>query len=568
MVSFASGQDDVLVEYAVTDDWSSGFGASLAITSRASFTVDDWELAFELEAQITAIWNAEIQSQQGNSYVLTGVDASWDDGDLTPGEVISIGFNGAPGGVVPVPTQLTLNGAPMELGVPSAAPQPAPPAPAPTWPWRTFAPYIDATGWPPYDLVGAAESQGLRHFSLGFVVADPDIGCSGSWGGYYPADGGWLGSEINALRALGGDVVISFGGAAGTELAQACSDVAELQAAYQAVIDAYGLTHVDFDIEGHALAQPASVALRSQAIAGLQAAAAAAERELHVSFTLPVLPSGLTLDGVALLQSALDAGVEIGLVNVMAMDYGGSAAPNPQGQMGAYAIKSASSTKAQIEALYAGAGIPRTQAELWHLVGVTPMIGVNDVVSEIFELSDAQELLAFAQANDLGLLSMWSANRDFPCPGGPQPQPLNDCNSIDAPAFAFSQTFLPFTSGAWVESGAGLAGVGGVPLLAGEGPLVGGSVFTLALSDAAPDAAALLVSGVWAIELPLLGGVLVPYPHVVKSMSTDSAGTLSLSAQWPLGIAPGTSLVHQVWIGDAAAAQGFSASNALTSVGG
>ena len=187
---------------------------------------------------------------------------------------------------------------------------------------------------------------------------------------------------------------------------------------------------------------------------------------------------------------------------------------------------------------------------------------------QIFELSDAQELLAFAQANDLGLLSMWSANRDFPCPGGPQPQPLNDCNSIDAPAYAFSQTFLPFTSGTWVESGAGLAGVGGVPLLAGEGPLVGGSVFTLALSDAAPDAAALLVSGVWAIELPLLGGVLVPYPHVVKSMSTDSAGTLSLSAQWPLGIAPGTSIVHQVWIGDAAAAQGFSASKGLTSIGG
>ena len=56
------------------------------------------------------------------------------------------------------------------------------------------------------------------------------------------------------MRAHGGDVVVSFGGAAGLELAAAYSragrTAADLEKAYQKVIDCYALTYVDFDIEG------------------------------------------------------------------------------------------------------------------------------------------------------------------------------------------------------------------------------------------------------------------------------------------------------------------------------
>ena len=88
----------------------------------------------------------------------------------------------------------------------------------------------------------------------------------------------------------------------------------------------------------------AANARRDQALAALQAQ----DPGLQVSFTLPVLPSGLTADGDAVLTGAAQAGVKISAVNVMAMDYGDGAAPNPSGQMGTFAIDAATATDAQV----------------------------------------------------------------------------------------------------------------------------------------------------------------------------------------------------------------------------
>ena len=41
-----------------------------------------------------------------------------------------------------------------------------------TWPAHVFAPYVDMGLYPTYNLVDAAQSQGLKYFNLGFVVAD------------------------------------------------------------------------------------------------------------------------------------------------------------------------------------------------------------------------------------------------------------------------------------------------------------------------------------------------------------------------------------------------------------
>lgn len=56
----------------------------------------------------------------------------------------------------------------------------------------------------------------------------------------------------------------------------------------------YGLSHIDFDIEGYAVADPASIALNSQALALLQQT----KPEVKIWYTLPVLPTGLTADGL------------------------------------------------------------------------------------------------------------------------------------------------------------------------------------------------------------------------------------------------------------------------------
>jgi len=125
--------------------------------------------------------------------------------------------------------------------------------------------------------------------------------------------------------------------------------------------------------------------------------------------TLPVLPQGLTGDGVAVLKSAVKYGVALAGVNVMAMDYGSWAAPNPSGRMGDYAIQAANSTFTQMQGVY---GSTKTDSQLWGMIGITPMIGVNDDTTEVFDQTEAREVVAFAQQRKIGMLGFWSINRD------------------------------------------------------------------------------------------------------------------------------------------------------------
>ncbi|WP_395754998.1 hypothetical protein [Edwardsiella ictaluri] len=206
---------------------------------------------------------------------------------------------------------------------------------------------------------------------------------------------------IAAFRQAGGRVTLSFGGANGTEAAIGASSAEELAALYQSAIDKYQVDSLDFDIEGAALNDKKSVDMRNQAIAILEAN----NPNLEVSYTLPVLPDGLTLDGLNLLQSAVDNHARIDIVNIMAMDYGGAydSLHNNSPDMGDAAISAANATLLQMRSV----GLVDSK------VGITPMIGVNDVNVEIFNLEDATELVAYAEGNpDVGRLSMWSIGRD------------------------------------------------------------------------------------------------------------------------------------------------------------
>ncbi len=320
------------------------------------------------------------------------------------------------------------------------------PLPAPDWPAAVFAPYVDATGWPPFSIYETAQQEGFLHYVLAFIVNSGAQTCQAAWGGYDDyVIGDYMLDEINGVRQLNGDVMISFGGAANTPLAASCTNVTALQAEYQRVIDAYGLTHIDFDVEGAWVADAASIARRSQAIAALQQAAQDQGKTLEVWFTLPVLPNGLTSDGLNVLQSALDDGVDIAGVNIMAMDYGDNAAPDPDGKMGEYAIQAAQSTFQQLKTLYANNGISKTDAELWRMIGITPMIGLNDVTTEVFYQQDAQEVLDFAQQQHIGLLSQWSANRDKQCDEGAVDYVSPSCSSILQTPFEFAHIFNAYT---------------------------------------------------------------------------------------------------------------------------
>ncbi len=149
---------------------------------------------------------------------------------------------------------------------------------------------------------------------------------------------------------------------------------------------------------------------------------------LKVSYTLPVLRSGLPQGELNVLSNAKSNGVRIDYVNIMTMNYG------PAGiDMGQAAIDAATNTRNQLLAI--GISSP---------LGITPMIGQNNTQGEIFDLTDADQLITYAQANNyIGWLSFWSLGRDNGgCAG--QTTASASCSGIAQGNYAFTNKFKAF----------------------------------------------------------------------------------------------------------------------------
>jgi len=442
--------------YTRTSDWSTGYTAQYVVTNNNGAAKKDWKLEFDLPSgsKLSSLWNAE-SSVSGQHITVTS--AKWDTDGLAADESVTVGFvvngTGAPTGcridgascsadttATPEPTgRPTETASPKPTPTPTATSKPtatATPTPTPTSSPGTgttasagFAPYVDTSLYPAFDLVASATATGVKDYNLAFITDGGS--CTPKWGGVTDLASDAVAAQIGALRAKGGDVRVSFGGAAGSELATTCSSADALAAAYGKVVDAYDLTKVDFDVEGGALPNTTANTNRAKAIAKLQAQ----HPDLDVSFTLPVMPEGLTQDGVNLLSNAKSNGVALDTVNIMAMDYG----PAYSGDMGTYAEQAATATQAQVKSV-----LGLSDSAAWKAVAVTPMIGVNDVTSEIFKVEDATQLVNFAKSKGLGWLSMWSATRDKQCSGGAKNYADATCSSIVQDEHAFSKAFAAY----------------------------------------------------------------------------------------------------------------------------
>ncbi|HEX3804284.1 MAG TPA: carbohydrate-binding protein [Solirubrobacteraceae bacterium] len=279
-----------------------------------------------------------------------------------------------------------------------------------------YAPYVDVTLTPTYQFQLPSDDP-VSSAYLGFIVSDPSSPCTPSWGGAYTlaqADQTLeLGARIAQLRKQGGTAMISFGGQANNELAVGCSNNAQLQRAYLAPIQRYDVNTIDFDIEGAALADAGANVRRADAVAAIQKQMAKHHRTLHVWMTLPVSSQGLTAQGVAAVRSMLAAHVDLAGVNVLAMDFGSGqgAAKN----MFKTVRSSLYATHTQVQSLWRGAGLKSSPGVAWEHLGVTVMLGVNDITNERFTTSDAQQLAAFANRQGIPRVSAWSLNRDSEC---------------------------------------------------------------------------------------------------------------------------------------------------------
>ncbi|MDT0614215.1 chitinase [Streptomyces lancefieldiae] len=303
---------------------------------------------------------------------------------------------------------------------PSGSPTAPSGSPAPA---TAYAPYVSATTAAATDSAGSPAT-----YNLAFVISSGDD-CTPRWNGVQDIGDTSVASRIAKLKESGPTVRVSFGGASGKELAAACASASELAAAYGEALDAAGSTRADFDIEGDELTDADSVALRSEAIALLQED----RSDLEVSFTLPVMPSGLDSDGLALLASANDHGVQVSTVNLMTMNYGESY----DADMGDYALASAKAAHAQLTQVFG-----TSDADAWRGMALTSMLGVNDVAGETFTLADAAEVRAFAQEKGIAWVSIWATFRDRPCADDASADDaLTDCSGVEQESGAFAEAF-------------------------------------------------------------------------------------------------------------------------------
>jgi chitinase len=279
------------------------------------------------------------------------------------------------------------------LGLATAAPAEAA---GPAFPAHFAAPYLQIASSDAGDMAADMAASGDKFYTLAFLVSQS--GCTPEWedGGYSL---GSFNSQISSLQAAGGNVIISSGGAGATELAETCTNVSQLTAAYQNIVNTTGSTRLDFDIEDSDLANTSATSLRDQALAALQAQ----DPAVQVDFTLGVSPQGLPTGSgsqYAVLQDAKSKGVKVSTVNIMVMDFG-------SGQNGLTDAESAAQGAAsQLSSLY---GISTSAA--YAMMGLTPIAGVNDSPDNYdFTTGNASTLESFAASNGVQELSFWEVD--------------------------------------------------------------------------------------------------------------------------------------------------------------
>lgn len=307
-------------------------------------------------------------------------------------------------------------------------------------PW--FAAYVDVTSTPTFafDQMGATTN---RDAILSFIVSQSSDGCTPSWGNAYTLDQAGnaldLDRRIARLQQQGGSVAVSFGGLKNDELAVKCDKQEKLIAAYRTVIERYNVNTIDLDLESNGLTDNAAAVRRASALAALQSQRQSQGKKLAVWVTLPVTPQGLSIDGTNAVTQLLKGGVDLAGVNAMTMDYGQS--KDSSLSMAEASQDALAQTMRQLGVIYKRSGVELSEATLWSKIGATPMIGQNDIANEVFTLTDAKTLNAFALERRVGRMSMWSANRDVACGSN-----YVDTKVVSDSCSGVSQTKFSYTS--------------------------------------------------------------------------------------------------------------------------
>jgi Glycosyl hydrolases family 18 len=310
-------------------------------------------------------------------------------------------------------------------------------------PSQVFAPYFEAYNTSDGGPSAQSQASGAKYLSLAFLQTATAGSCTVYWNGdtSEPVSSSSFGSDISAIQAAGGNVIPSFGGESadttGTELADSCTNVSDIAGVYENVISTYHVSRIDLDVEGDSLTDTAGINRRNEAIAQVESWAAANGVTIQFSYTMPASTTGMTSQDQAVVQNAIADHAEISTVNLMTFDYFTGTEQN----MATDTETAAAGTYSELRTLYPSG----TPAQLWHMIGVTEMPGIDDFgPDETFTKANAATVLKWAQAKGISTLSFWALQRDNGgCPGT---KGAGTCSGIVQAKWYFSHAFEHFTS--------------------------------------------------------------------------------------------------------------------------
>jgi hypothetical protein len=266
---------------------------------------------------------------------------------------------------------------------------------------RMSAPYL-YLGWGNPPAPGTVMSAtGIRQFTMAFMLSGG--GCVPAWDSTRPLTGGPDQQAINAIRAAGGDVQISFGGWSGNKLGPNCSTPQALANAYQQVINAYNLRYIDIDIENFDEFENFTVQDRI-----LNALKIVKQNNPGITtiLTFGTTQSGPNATGIRLINQAAALQANIDNFTIMPFDFGCTTNMATCTQNASEGLKTALRN-----------AFGWTDAQAYARMGISGMNGLSDQ-QELTTPAMWTQIRDYARSRGIARLATWSVNRDRPCPGG------------------------------------------------------------------------------------------------------------------------------------------------------
>ena len=293
-------------------------------------------------------------------------------------------------------------------------------------PGIAVAPY-EYFGWgSPQNPASVMSATGIRYFTLAFILSDG--GCNPKWDGSRALTGGNDQSKINAIRAAGGDVVVSIGGWSGDKLGEKCSSASALAGAYQKVINAYHLKAIDIDIEA---TEFSNGTVRKRVVDALKTVKTN-NAGLKTYVTFGTTPSGPDSSGVDLIKKGAAAGLANDGWTIMPFDFDGHS-----GTMGAATVSAANGLEKAVKSAYG-----YSDSVAYTKIGISSMNGKTDESDETVTLNDFKTILGYAQQHHIARLTFWSINRDRACGSGSDG---DSCSGVSQSAYAYTKVFAQYT---------------------------------------------------------------------------------------------------------------------------